>query len=434
MKRLLFAVLAFLLTCSYASADILSSYTWTDAYNNIEWQYQHYTSNPTIISNLKTYYTEHLQSSYNYYYIYADGLTNSGDVWNLCLAATNDSTVYGFQFQGTSGRYRFLLSSNVTYCYVNYPNGEYILTSNSGSHDTLDWGIGLLETSSPFAYSSSVPQGYDDSSAYIYYQNLNFPALSSTNFDILPFSITDNNPVPTIMSLYDGTYDPTPIIGYTEINLNNYAYVALSLKNYNQPSFSTLFYVQGQLCLTPVYDFGMKEKVTYFPGYQVQGCTPYYTDYTPSTVYIIDSDLQNNAIYYLKAFDTSRPNLIKVDSSVFDITPITSANANSPYVSIGGRTYPTIPYDSLSSSATKSEEEGYISGQVVSPFDAAADSSFIDGLFSNPLNALSDAWAAIIAIFSLIGSFISLLPVALQSFLYTALALGLSIGLIKIIL
>ena len=45
---------------------------------------------------------------------------------------------------------------------------------------------------------------------------------------------------------------------YLEINLNDYAYVALALKDYNQDPFNTNMYFKGQVCLTPVYNYGME--------------------------------------------------------------------------------------------------------------------------------------------------------------------------------
>lgn len=178
----------------------------------------------------------------------------------------------------------------------------------------------------------------------------------------------------------------------------------------------------------------MKEKTDFYSGYQVERCSPVYTSSTPNRFYILSQDLINHSIYYIKAYDTTINNIIKVDSNVFDISYITSSSENNPSVLVNGRIYPTIPYNELSSSSTQSEEEGYISGESKNVFDISSDSNFIESIFSNPLQALKTTWASILLMFSLIGDFIGLLPFTLQAFLYTAFALALSIGLIKLII
>lgn len=225
---------------------------------------------------------------------------------------------------------------------------------------------------------------------------------------------------------------------YTEINLNDYAYIALSLKNYNQEPFSTNVYVKGNYCLTPVYNYGMTERKDILTGTQVQRCSPYYNDYTPVRTYIIESDLKNHAIYYLKAYDTSKDNYVKIDTSVFDITYITEEKSNYPYVTIDGKTYPTIPYDDLTDTSTKSEDDGYNSGTscAVGDFNcmtSSSTSSFSD-LFDKPLEVLKSIWSSITSVFSLITYLISLLPSEMATFLYLGFTLAIVIGLIKIIL
>lgn len=225
---------------------------------------------------------------------------------------------------------------------------------------------------------------------------------------------------------------------YTEINLNNFSYVALSLKDYslrndNINQFSTNIYTKGQLCLTPVYDYGMKEKTEYYSGYQVDRCSVVYDDFTPVRTYILKQDLENNAIYYLKAYDTSIENKVKVDTNIFNISYITSENADNPSVNVNGRNYPTIAYDDLSSSSTQSEEQGYVSGQSTNVLEQF-DENFINNFFSSPLNILKSVWGAIVSMLSLITMFIALLPATLQGFLYMSFALAIILGIIKILL
>lgn len=211
-----------------------------------------------------------------------------------------------------------------------------------------------------------------------------------------------------------------------EVNLNDYAYVALSLKDYKQDPFDVLMQVKGQYCITPVYNYGMTERKYILSGTQVERCSPYYDNYTSVRTSILANDLQNHSIYYLKAYDTSKDNYVKIDTTIFDVTLITEENKDNPYVTVNGKTYPTIPYDELTDTATKSEDEGYASG-------ASEKFNFSD-IFTAPLEFLKDIWDSILLVFDLITELLSLLPPLMQNFLYFSFMLAIAIGLIKIIL
>ena len=259
------------------------------------------------------------------------------------------------------------------------------------------------------------------------YDNILVPNVSdSSTFTVLSLTSDNLNYNFKYSYDYDNKYNtdvfPT---SFTEINLNDYAYVALALKDYNKKAFETTIYVKGQYCLTPVYNYGMTERKDILEGTQVDRCSPYYDNYTPIRTYILDNDLKNNAIYYLKSYDTTRDNYIKVDTSVFDVTYVTEENKDNPYVTIGGKTYPTIPYDNLTDTATKSEEEGYVSGAV-------EEFSFSD-IFTAPMEFLEDIWDSIVSVFDLVKEFFSLLPEPIPTFLLSSFLLGLAIGLLKLI-
>ena len=184
--------------------------------------------------------------------------------------------------------------------------------------------------------------------------------------------------------------------------------------------------VKGQYCLTPVYNYGMTERKDILTGTQVERCSPYYQDYTPVRTYILDDDLKNNAIYYLKSYDTSKDNYVKVDTYVFDVTLITEEDASNPYVTVNGKSYPTIPYDELTDTATKSEDEDYVSG-------SSEEFTFSD-IFLAPLDYLKEIWGSVGLFFTMIEQFILLLPKPMQGFLFTGFTLAIVLGLIKIIL
>lgn len=226
------------------------------------------------------------------------------------------------------------------------------------------------------------------------------------------------------------------ITSYTEINLNDYAYVALVPKEFYSEEKITTVYVKGQYCLTPVYNFGLQERNDVLNGTKVQRCSVKYNDFTPVRTYLLNQDMDNKSIYYVKAYDTTIDNIIKVDNTVFDITYITEENKDEPYVYIQGKYYPTIPYDKLTDTATKSEEEGYNAGASCAVGDlncqAQYSSSFGD-IFDKPLETLKGVWDSIKNVFDLIVELLSLLPVEMQSFLYLSFMLLTIIGILKLI-
>lgn len=328
--------------------------------------------------------------------------------------------------------------------YINDPYGNTYYEDGSKISSSSDnfvilrseYNFSKKEYITPYIYRNS---SFDNPAHYGLYSGFAELFFFDSNFDLKFYTDADN----IIISNYRDTNsdyiiksgDVYPTLykylfslnnSYTEINLNDYAYVALSLKDYNQDAFATSVQVKGQYCITPVYDFGLKtyDSVT---NTKVQNvCSPYYENYTPVRTYITDDNLKNNAIYYVKSFDNTKDNYIKVDTDVFDISYITEENKDNPYVSVNGKTYLTIPYDELPSSATQNTQEGYIPGQ-------SEEFSFSD-IFTAPLDFLKEIWSTITTFFTLITSFISLLPPILQNFLYASFMLAIALGLIKIIL
>lgn len=311
---------------------------------------------------------------------------------------------------------------------------------NNDNEDPRVFGYFYQDFNYKFRFYSNYRRTFSD-----FFDDTNFTISNVYSFSsssVTSISYTSNDYIPDLQELLGLNIisDPNSATStYQEVNLNDYPYVALTLKNYSSSSeFSSLFYVKGQLCLTPVYNYGMKEKKEFYTGYQVQGCTEYYNDFTPTRVYILNSDLQNHVVYYLKAYDTSKFNFVKVDTSIFDITYITSDNEDNPSVVIEGRSYPTIPYSDLTDTATLSEEQGYVSGVVCAVGDLNCTSEFSNmswtDIFNSPLQALKTVWSAITAIFSLITAFILLLPPVMQNFLYLAFSIAIILGIIKIIL
>lgn len=278
-----------------------------------------------------------------------------------------------------------------------------------------------------------------------YTSNFDYIFNESDTFNIVKdneiiYSLNNGDIIPTYKDLFINKIKDN----YIQIDLNNYSYVALSLKDYNDipknnSSRYTNFYVKGQLCVTPVYNYGLTERKDVLTNSKMQGCSQYYDDFTLTRMYILKTDVENHAIYYFKAYDTSKDNILKVDTSIFNITYISEENKDNPEVLINNKYYPTLPYDSLTDTAIKSESEGYVSGTTcaVGDFNCYSENNsenLFDEIFSSPLNFLKSIWDSVTSIFSLIAEFISLLPIPMQSFLYLSFMIAIILGLLKILL
>ena len=434
MKKIsyLFIAIISFLGVSYVKADT-NSYSY--AYDNFSTAVSLFNNYSNEIQLMKDYWQNNYNSSCPYYVIEWNYVSSVSDynIRLICLNSTNYSVKYNIDSPVRNDDY--FVSDNNQYIIT------YDINSNSFSYNNTTG-------QSSFWLSSPNNQGkglriLDSNFIPIFNSNdivdsILIPSYSDNDYDFPSYEIRNGDNLPTISSLISGEYEVNMFTHYTEINLNNYSYVALSLKDYslrndNTNQFSTNIYTKGQLCLTPVYDYGMKEKVDIYSGYQIDRCSVIYNDFTPVRTYILKQDLENNAIYYLKAYDTSIENKVKVDNTVFNISYISLENADNPSVSVNGKNYPTIAYDDLSSSSTKSEDEGYVSGQAVNIIDQFNE-DFINDFFSNPLKMLKSVWGAIVSMLSLVTIFIALLPPVLQGFLLMSLALAIILGIIKILL
>ena len=276
----------------------------------------------------------------------------------------------------------------------------------------------------------------------------NFDIIFHTNHDSIfihnfrdtgnDYILKDGDVAPT---LFKGKDFNNNTVNLVEVDLNSYPYIALSLKDYSKTEeFSVTNYVKGQYCLSPVYDYGLKERKDVLTGTKIQRCSLVYTGFTPVRTFISKSDLENHAIYYLKAYNTNIENKVKIDTSVFNIHYITEEEKDNPILTINGKKYSVLPYDNLTDSSTKSEDENYSSGGscAVGDFNCTASIMGSDfkwsDIFTGPLDFIKGIWSSVTQVFIVIGYFISLLPVQLQYFLYISFMLAIILGLLKIIL
>ena len=423
MKKLIFTLFVSIIGINFVLAD-------DSNVAHFNYFYNHYSDNVNLVNNystqieyMKNYFNNNLSNDYSYYVINYVPDANVNHYSYLTLYLTSDNIF------STNGTY-------INYHYINYGQGYvsfiryipeldtyyYNINSCSDFCSSNTHGTMPIETNVDFVFYSSQ------------YDEIIIPSFSDTNLDVSfpQYQLYHGDILPTFMTLSNNSYDT-----YTEINVNAYSYVILSLRNYEQSSFNTNIYTFGRLCLTPVYNYGMTPRQDILgTTTQVQSCSSSYDTFTPLTVSISDNDITNHAVYYVVPYNNTTTK-IRVNSAVFDITYITSANANNPQVTIDGRSYPAIPYSDLTDTAVISTEEGYVSGQVCSLGDVNCDYRTIgldiSDLWTQPLRVLQSVWSSITAVFSVITEFILLIPSPLREFLISAFFLSVILGIIKII-
>lgn len=312
-----------------------------------------------------------------------------------------------------------------------------------------DIGMIFVDSGSDFKFSS-VSYNYSFSDLNIFYDaDLGNSGVKSvylstlyydSNFD-LPFGLEDiiynvkkendilftlSNKTDVVPTYKDKFVDKTDL-NYVEVDLNSYPYIILSLKDYSKTEeFSTINYVKGQYCLTSVYNYGSTEKKDIIEGSKNKRCSLYYDNYTPIRTYILNSDLKNNAIYYLKAYDTTKENKVKIDTSIFNIHYVSEEEKNNPIITINGKKHTPKSYDELTDTATKSEDENYA--------DGASEEFSITDIFSAPLEFFKKIINAISEFNGLIKELFSFLPDEFLAFLLAVFALLVVVAIVKILL
>lgn len=244
--------------------------------------------------------------------------------------------------------------------------------------------------------------------------------LTINNFRDVGTLILHNDDVIPMLSIFGDETD-----NYKTVNLNDYAYIALFLKDYSKTkAFSTTTYVKGQSCITPLYNFSTSLK----PDKSENICSPVYSDYTASDIYVLKSDIENKAVYYVSKYDSSIENSIKIDTSVFDIFYVKEEDAANPTFNYKGHEYAGIGLDNVDYSANKNTENGLVPGESKNVADTFAD------VIKKPLELFKNISSGLTSFFSLITSFLGFLPTELQGFLYFSFVVAIVLGIIKIIL
>ena len=270
-----------------------------------------------------------------------------------------------------------------------------------------------------------------------FYENF----MISSNFDLV-FQLKDNSTVTinnfrdkgtitfenndTFPFLYssENIFDNLATSNLTTVNLDDYEYVILNLKDYNQDkAFNTNLKVKGSIGITPIYNFGQTAKDDIMGSKVQDRCNVKYNDYTDYRLSILKQDLQNNSFYVVIGCEVGSS--FKFDNTIFDITYVDENNKSDPIVSIGGKDYHVIPFEKLPSSANKNEEENYVPGE--SERFALLDK--LDFLINN----LNRVWDAFTSFMGFVGKMFSTLPDEFKAIAISSFTIGCTLMIFKII-
>ena len=287
--------------------------------------------------------------------------------------------------------------------------------------------------------NSSVHYGFQGvyGSTGSFYENF----MISSNFDLV-FQLKDNSTVTinnfrdkgtvtfenndTFPFLYssENIFDNLATSNLTTVNLDNYEYVILNLKDYNQDkAFNTNLKVKGSIGITPIYNFGQTAKDDIMGSKVQDRCNVKYNDYTDYRLSILKQDLQNNSFYVVKGCEVGSS--FKFDNTIFDITYVDENNKSDPIVSIGGKDYHVIPFEKLPSSANKNEEENYVPGE--------SEKFTLSSITKNLASTLEGIWNSFTSFFSFVTKMFSVLPSEFQAIAILTFSTGCILGLIKIL-
>ena len=344
--------------------------------------------NQNYKSNYDSYYIRIISDNYNHYLLSLNYF-NSSD-----MTYVYDSSGLGVSLNESI--HHFITYDSNTLSYKNYSGSGYnlyLIGDNSYLYfdSSFDWFIGI---------HNYIISGFYDN--------------DSINLDI-------GNKIPKAKDLfsYSSWSDYNSNLGLTSVDLDNYEYAILSLKNYNTDPFNTTFYVKGRIGITPVYNYGQSEKDTI-----TDICNISYSDYTPLRVYALEQDIQNHAVYYVKACESG--SAFKFDSTLFNITYVTQENLSDPTVTINGSTYHTLPFNSLTNTANQNDENGFVPGEVT------PGTGGLDSAIQNVQNKMSEIWGTFTYFTSFINQLFATLPVELRTVLISAFTIAIILGLIKI--
>ena len=424
MKKLslLFTLLIIALLPNIVKADVIQSVTLPnngkeiDLFNNSKAYCLdgEFCSLNESLNELLNYYNNNYKNQYPYFAIELNKFPNN-DYFSFVLYFKTDKSLTFSSVETDNNVYHWITNFEGS---ISFNNGVFYDTLSSSTFgifggfeaDNLKIEIYSLWDSNLDLIAQQnyeIQNFYSNSSLYIE-KNKKFPLLK----DLINYS--------SWSEYFSNTNN------LTTVNLDDYYYVLLSLKDYSKKkAFSSNLQVKGQIGITPIYDYGQtsKDDVTNFKV--TDRCNVSYSDFTNYPFYINENDLKNNSIYAFKG--CSSGSSFKYDSSIFDITYITDTNKDDPVVTINGKEYHTIPFDQLPSTANKNEEENYIPGSS----EESGNSNSFTGIIGSILSNTSDFIYSITAFMSLISKFFSSLPLEIRAVILTSFATMCTLGVIK---
>ena len=435
-------------TPSSTFSGICNKSTKGYTYNNFENWIQN-DSNKQKFDELYSNIEEMYNTSYqNYYYqtgvqiIYEERNTNSLYAIIIYRQISQEVDDFTNNLEGDVSRYLVSYYADGTY-YKDYDlngrNAILDLFDRENNEQNIGYNCSNVKQNYIFEFQDELKPfvtrgGYSYNPTFLFESNLpeeykNKVRLGETynikdNNNNLLESYPENSLYPI---LYEEGYNPNSNVNLEEVNLNNYDYVLLNLKNYNRnEQFQTNLQVKGMIGITPIYNYGQtsKDAVT---GVKVQDrCNVSYSNYTTYPLYVLKQDIQNNVVYAVKSCEENSS--FKYDKNIFDITYVTAENREDPVITINGQQYHTIPFSNLPSTANKNEEENYIPGQSGS----ANDTGGLDGAVKGIQQKMSEIWNTFTYFTEFINQMFSVLPEELRIILVSAFTVMIVLGLIKI--
>ena len=219
--------------------------------------------------------------------------------------------------------------------------------------------------------------------SYSYYEVF-YPVYNVSNYNYV--SLSGSSTIPYITDTY---LPEIANMNYKELSLDTSDFLVLWPKEKTAKDYTMFF--KGMVCPTAVYNYG-----TLANSDNTNRCTIDYSEFTRNTFSVIQSDIDNNAIYYFKGYKKGAS--IKINASDWNYKFINYDQDHT--LTINGTTYELLNYTEkdLPNNAVTNEKNNVVPGSSDNFFDNVLDgvkalfrsvTSFFDSFFSSFLNVLS---------------------------------------------
>lgn len=366
----------------------------------------------TAYNEILNYYLKNIDL--NKYPNYVISVLDSSDLsYHFYLYAFKNS--YSINVTDHNISFEFFHDDSIQ-IYFDSSINDYSLLSN------YDTGFSLWYGNNKGGYSYYT---YVDSNFLITFDSANFVIRNFYDDDII---LNSGDVLPKVKDLmkynsfsdYSNNYDSI----YTEVNLDNYEYVILLPKDQTKKdAYDVNLKVKGMIGITPVYEFGTVSKDSVLNNKVEDRCNVSYSDYTDYRFYILKSDIQNHAVYYVKSCESGSS--FKFKNSDFVAYYVTEENKDDFVLTIGGLDYHIIPYEELPSTATKNEEENYVPGE--------SERFALLDIIDNLTNTLDGIWKSFVTFMGFVTKMFSTLPIEFRTIAITTFTVSCVLGLIKIL-